>query len=199
MGKNEKKSGVDSTGKDLKELRNELWVVVPFFLAAVGFFLGSFTFKRGAGGVPMVVGFLTLVMAGMRLYHIIRPQSKIGEFNEAGLAGEFDHIKEEIEEETLKGHYEEPKGKVVTVVDEKKAFIGAIGSFLAFLLFGYIVGGFVVIVGASYYYGYKEKLPIAIVMASLFLIVYVLLYKLLEAPGDFGFLLDPILKSFDLI
>ncbi len=198
MAKDEK-SGVDSTGKDLKELRDELWVVVPFFLAALGFFLGSFSFKRGAGGVPMVVGFATLVMAGMRLIHIIFPQSKIGEFNEAGLAGEFDHMKEAIEEETLKGHYEEPKGKVVTFVDERKAFIGAIGCFLAFLLCGYIIGSFVVIVGASYYYGYKEKLPIAIVMASLFLIVYVLLYKLMEAPGDFGLLLDPILRSLNLI
>jgi hypothetical protein len=193
------KNGVDSTGKDLKELRDELWVVVPFFLAALGFFLGAFTFKRGAGEVPLVVGFATLVMAGMRLFHIIRPQSKIGEFNEAGLAGEFDHLKDEIEEETLKGHYEEPKGKVVTWVDERKAFIGAIGSFLAFLLCGYLIGSFVVIVGASYYYGYKEKLPIAVVLGSLFLIVYVLLYKLLEAPGDFGFLLDPILRSLDLI
>jgi hypothetical protein len=193
------KNGVDSTGKDLKELRDELWVVVPFFLASLGFFLGSLSFKRGAGEVPMVVGFATLVMAGMRLFHIIRPQSKIGEFNEAGLAGEFDQIKDEIEEETSKGHYEEPKGKVVTWVDEKKAFIGAIGSFLVFLLFGYIIGGFIVIVGASYYYGYKEKIPLAVVLGSLFLIVYVLLYKLLEAPSDFGLLLDPILSYFDLI
>ena len=193
------KSGVDSTGKDLKELRDELWVVIPFFLAALGFFLGSFTFKRGAGGVPMVVGFATLVMAGMRLYHIMRPQSKIGEFNEAGLAGEFDHMKEVIEEETLKGHHEETKGKVVTWIDERKAFIGAIGSFLVFLLFGYLIGGFVVIVGASYYYGYKEKLPIAIVLGALFLIVYVLLYKLLEAPSDFGLLLEPIFSYFELI
>ncbi|MDP2268230.1 MAG: hypothetical protein Q8K46_03580 [Deltaproteobacteria bacterium] len=198
MDTNEK-CGVDSTGKDLKELRDELWVVVPFFLAALGFFLGSFTFKQGAGEVPMVVGFITLVMAGLRLYHIIRPQSKIGEFNEAGLAGEFDHIKEEIEEETSKGHHEELKGKVVTFIDERKAFIGAIGCFLAFILCGYIVGSLLVIVGASYYYGYKEKLPIAIVMVSVFLIVYVLLYKLLEAPGDFGLLLDPILRSLDLI
>ena len=113
MAKNEK-SEVDSTGKDLKALRNELWVVIPFFLAALGFFLGSLSFKRGAGEVPMVVGFATLLMAGMRLFHIIRPQSKIGEFNEAGLAGEFDHRKEEIEEETSKGHYEDPKGKVGT-------------------------------------------------------------------------------------
>jgi len=88
---------------------------------------------------------------------------------------------------------------VVTSVDERKAFIGAIGSFLVFLLCGYLIGSFVVVIGASYYYGYKEKLPIAIVLASLFLIVYVLLYKLLEAPEDFGLLLDPILRSLDLI
>ncbi len=51
MAKNEK-SGVDSTGKDLKELRDELWIVVPFFLIALGFFLGSFSLSWAAGGVP---------------------------------------------------------------------------------------------------------------------------------------------------
>jgi hypothetical protein len=198
MAKNEK-SGIDSTGQDLKELRNELWVIIPFFLAALGFFLGSFTFKRGAGEVPMTVGFVTLIMVGMRLYHIIRPQSKIGEFNETGLAGEFDHIKDEFKEETLKDHYKKSAGKEITFADEKKAFMGIIGSFFIFLLCGYIVGCLIVIVWCSYYYGYREKLPIAIVVASLFLIVYVVLYKLLEAPADFGILLEPILSYLNII
>jgi len=70
---------------------------------------------------------------------------------------------------------------------------------LIFLLFGYIVGSIVLIVALSYYYGYKEKLPIAIVMASLFLIIFVILYKLMDGPGDFGLLLKPVLKSFDLL
>ena len=197
MADNEK-SKVDSTGEDLKELRDELWIVVPFFLIALGFFLGSFSLSWGAGSVPMMVGFATVIMMGMRLFHIIFPQSKIGEFNEEGLAGEFDHIKEEIEEETLKKHYEDPEEQAVTAADERKAFLGAIISFLIFLLFGYIVGSLVLIVVLSYYYGYKEKRFIAIVTASLFLIVYVILYKLMEGPDDFGLLLKPILKSLDL-
>src|SRR3972149_1540458 len=139
MADNEK-SKVDSTGEDLKELRDELWIVVPFFLIALGFFLGSFSLSWGAGSVPMMVGFATVIMMGMRLFHIIFPQSKIGEFNEEGLAGEFDHIKEEIEEETLKKHYEDPEEQAVTTADERQAFLGAIISFLIFLLFGYIVG-----------------------------------------------------------
>jgi len=198
MAKTEKNS-VDSTGMDLKELRGELCVIIPFFLASLGFFLGSFTFKRGAGGVPMAVGFITLIMTGMRLFHIIRPQSKIGEFNETGLAGEFDQIKDEFKEETLKDHLRKTESKEVTFAVESKAFIGIIGSFFIFLLFGYIVGCMITIVWCSYYYGYREKLPIAIVVASLFFIVYVVLYKLMEAPADFGMLLEPILTSLNII
>lgn len=183
----------------VKELRDELWIIVPFFLLSLVFFLGSFHYKRGAGYVPMAVGGAMAIMTGMRLYHIIFPASKIGEFKEAGLAGEFDHIKEEIETETLKGQYEEPKGKEVTFADEKKGFIGIIGCFIVYFLFGYIVASFLVIVGGCYYYGYKDKLPIALTLVSLFIIVYVVLYKMLGAPADFGMLLKPILKSLDLI
>jgi hypothetical protein len=194
-----KKGSVDSAGKNLKELRNELWIVVPFFLISLGFFLGSFRLSWAAGGVPMLVGLATSIMMGLRLFHIIFPQSKIGEFSEGGLAGEFDRIQEEIEEETLKGRHEEPEEKEVTAADERKAFLGAIISFVIFLLLGYIVGSIVLIVALGYYYGYKEKLPIAIVMTSFFLIVYVVLYKLMEGPDGFGLLLKPILKSFDLL
>ncbi len=197
MENEEQESGLSA--KELHKLRDELWVVIPFFAMSLLFFLGSFGFKRGAGYVPGVIGAVTAILTGMRLYHIIFPQSKIGEFKEAGLAGEFDHIKETIEEETLKGHYEEPKGKVVTFADERKAFFGLIGCFILFLCFGYIIGGLFTVVAACYYYNFRDKLQIAIVLASLFFIVYVVLYKLLEGPEDFGLLLAPILQSLDLI
>jgi hypothetical protein len=196
---NEEKVKSQLSDKELKKLRDELWVVIPFFVAALVFFLGSFQFRKEAADVPMVIGAITTLLVGMRLYHIIFPHSKIGEFKEAGLAGEFDHIKETIEEETLKGHYEGPKGKEITFADERKAFIGIIGCFVLFLLFGYILGCMIAIVFCSYYYGYKEKLPLTIVVLSLFIIVYVVLYKLLEAPEDFGLLLTPILEKLELI
>lgn len=193
------KEKVDSTGLKLSELRGELWVIIPFFAASLFFFLGSFQFKRGAAGVPMIIGAITAVLTGMRLYHILFPQSKIGQFKESGLAGEFDHLLEEIEEEVVKEHHEEPKRKEITFAKERKAFVGIIISFFLFLLFGYIVGSFLVIIVCSYYYGYKEKLPIAVVLISLFLIVYVVLYKLMDAPADFGILLEPILNSLNLL
>ena len=187
------------TDKELKKLRNELWVVLPFFLAALGFFLGSFGFKKGAADVPKVIGGITAILFGMRLYYIIFPHSKIGEFKEAGLAGEFDHMKDKIEEETSKGREKEAEGKTITFAEEKKAFLGLISCFLIYLLFGYIVGSLIAVIFACYYYGYKDKLPIAVILASLFLIVYVLLYKIMEAPEDFGLLLTPILERFELI
>lgn len=196
------KSGKETfamTDGELSKLRNELWVVIPFFLMSLFFFLFSFFYKRGAAEVPMIIGAGTAILTGMRLIYIMFPQSRIGEFKEAGLAGEFDQIKEQIEEETLKGHYEAPKGKEITLGDERKAFFGLIGCFLIFLFFGYIVGSFLVIIAGSYYYGYKEKLPLAIVLTSLFIIVYVGLYKLLDAPTDFGILLGPILEWLELI
>jgi hypothetical protein len=197
---NREKERVDSTGMKLSELRGELWVIIPFFALALFFFLWSFTFKRGASEVPMIIGAVTTILTGMRLYHILFPQSKIGQFKESGLAGEFDHMLEEIEEEVVKDHHGEPHVKQeVTFAKELKAFIGIIISFILVLLFGYIVGSFLIIVVVSYYYGYKEKLPIAVVLVSLFLIVYVVLYKLLEAPADFGILLEPILNSLELL
>ncbi len=185
--------------KELKNLRNELWVVIPFFLAALVFFFMSFQFKREAAHVPMVIGATTAILLAMRLYYIIFPHSKIGEFKEAGLAGEFDHMKDKIEEETLKGREKEAKGKTITFADEKKAFLGLIVCFLIYLLFGYIVGSFIAIIFGCYYYGYRDKMPIAIILASLFIIVVVLLYKIMEAPEDFGLLLTPILEKFELI
>ena len=188
-----------STAAEAKELRGELWIIVPFFLFALYLFAGSFRYKFEASTVPMFIGLATAILTGMRLCYIFYPQFRIGEFKETGLAGEFDHMKEEIEEETLKGRTEETETKKVTFADEKKAFICIIGCFAVFLLLGYIVGTFFVIVGSSYYYGYKDKVPLLISLASLYLIVYVVLYKLLEAPADFGLLLEPILRSLNIL
>ena len=185
--------------KELKKLREELWVILPFFIFALYIFLGSFRYKLVARTVPMLIGIVTTILTGMRLFHIIFPKSKIGQFKEAGLAGEFDSIKDEIAEEKLKGKYEEALAKEITFRDEGKAFLALIGSFVAFLLFGYLVALFFVIVGTSYYYGYKEKVKIFISLVSMYLLCYLVLYKLLGAPEDFGVLLDPILRSLNLI
>lgn len=190
---------LDMTEKELKNLRNELWIVLPYFLSSLIFFIFSFQYVAEAAAVPMLISAGTSILTGMRLFHIIFPWSKIGAFQERGLAGEFDHIKKQIEQETLKGHYEEPESKEVTSYSVRKAFLALIGCLLIFLLFGYIVGSFLAIIGASYYYNYKEKLPIAVVLVAVFIIVYVILYKLLEAPEDFGFLLTPLLDYFHLI
>ncbi|MBI4632548.1 MAG: hypothetical protein HY742_01455 [Deltaproteobacteria bacterium] len=187
------------TAAELKKLRGELWIIVPFFLFALYLFAGSFRYKFEASTVPMIIGIGTAILTGMRLFYIFFPQFRIGEFKETGLAGGFDHMKEEIEEETLKGRIEEPEAKTVAFADEKKAFICIIGCFVVFLLLGYIVGTFFVIVGTSYYYGYKDKAPLLISLVSLYLVVYVVLYKLLDAPADFGLLLEPILRSLNLL
>lgn len=192
------KKKLDMRAKELKDLREELWIILPFFVISLYIFLGSFRYKLYARMVPMIIGAGTALLCGMRLWHIIFPQSKIGQFKEAGLAGEFDTIKEEIEEETLKGHYAE-ESREITFLDEKKAFIALIGSFLVFLLFGYLVASVFVIVGISYYYGYRNKGQLLISTVSMYIIIYVILYRLLGAPEDFGVLLNPILESLHLI
>ncbi len=199
MGDKDTEKRQDLSPKELKKLREELWIILPFFIVSVYFFLGSFHYKVQARTVPLLIGAGTALLSGMRLFHILFPKSKIGQFREAGLAGEFDNLKEGIEEETLKGKYEEAPAKQISFRDERKAFFALIGSFFAFLLFGYMVGLFFVIIGTSYYYGYKKPLPIFVSLASMFFIVYVILYKILDAPMDYGILLDPILKSLNLI
>ena len=189
------------TNQELKKLRDELWVVIPFFLASVYFFLGSFELKKGAADVPMGLGVIGAILFGMRLYHICFPHSRIGEFKDAGLAGEFDHMKDQIEEEAMKGREGEESQvkKNITFAVRMKAFFGIIICFLIYLLFGYIVGSLIALIFGCYYYGYKDKLTIAIILASLFVIVFVLLYRIMEAPEDFGLLLTPILQKFELI
>jgi len=186
-------------GKELKKLREELWVILPFFIISLYFFAGSFRYKVEASTVPMLIGAATALLSGLRLFHILFPKSRIGQFKESGLAGEFDSIKEEIEEETLKGKYEEAPAKEITFQDEKKAFIALFGCFVSFFLFGYLVGFVFAIAGTSFYYGYKKLWPILISVVSMFLMTYVVLYTLLEAPEDFGVLLTPILKAVGLI
>jgi len=198
MDTDSKGKGLDLSTKELKKLRGELVVILPIFLISLYFFLGSFQYKPEARDVPMLIGLLTAILSGMRLFHIIFPKSKIGEFKEAGLAGEFDSMKEKIEEGVLKGHYEEVTQEK-TFRNEVKAFIGLIGCFTAFLLFGYIVGTFFAIAGSYYFYGQRKIGALLITLASMYIIIYLLLYKLLEAPEDFGLMLEPILMSLGLI
>jgi hypothetical protein len=184
--------------KELRALRGELWIVLPFFILSVIFFGGSFQYKVEASSVPMFIGLVTTILTGMRLIYILFPGTRIGRFKEAGLGGEFDHMKGEIEEKTLKGYHEE-ETRGVAFSQEKKAFIALIGCFLGFLLFGYFAGTIVVIIGSSYYYGYRKKGPILISLVTMFFIVYVILYRLLEAPAYHGLLMEPILDKLGLI
>ena len=187
-----------TTATELKGLREELWFILPFFIFSLYLFLGSFAYKVEASTVPKYAGLITAVLTGMRLFYICFPRFKIGEFSQDGLAGEFDDMKDEFEEETLKSHYKQ-QGKQVTFRDETKAFAALVGSFFFFLLFGYLVGTFFVIVCTSYYYGYKEKRAILINLVSMYILVYVVLFKLLEAPEHFGLILEPILRALDFI
>lgn len=207
MGEDSKTKGPDPSPKELEKLRGELWIILPFFAFTLFIFLGSFQYKFEAAIVPMFIGFAMLILAGTRLFHIIFPKSRIGDFKESGLAGEFDSIKDHIEEELQKRHEEEPAKqmtkdeptKQITFRDEKKAFFALLFCFGSVLLFGYLVGGFFVIVGTCYYYGFKKKGKILITLVSMYFIIYVCLYKLLGAPADFGLLLQPILESLNLL
>ncbi len=184
--------------KEAKDLREELFIIVPFFIFSLMLFVGSFQYKFESRTVPMLIGAVAIILSGMRLYHIIYPKSRIGRFGEAGLAGDFDSMKEEIEGEVLKEHYEEP-AKPVTFLEEKKAIIALLVGSLILFFFGYLVGGVFLIVGTSYYYGYKEKLPLFVSLMTMFIIVYVLLIVVLDSPMYHGLLLEPVLRCFGLI
>lgn len=190
---------LEHSAKELKHLRGEILIVLPFLIFALYISLGSFQYVAGARIVPLLIGIITIILTGMRLFHIIFPKSKIGRFKDAGLAGEFDSLKETIAKEALKGKYEEEPAKEITPREERKAIIGLIGSLVAFLFFGNVVGIFFVIVGISYYYGYKEKVPLLISLVLMYLLCYVVLHMLLRTPASFGLLLEPILTSLDLI
>lgn len=190
---------LESSEKKRKKLRGELWILVPFFAWSAYVFFGSFRYKFEAATVPMLLGFATLILVGMRLFHVVFPHSRIGRFEESGLAGEFDHIKEEIEEETLKGHYEDQPTKQLTFRDEGKAFLALIYSCMCFILFGYVVGAILVVIGTTYYYGYRKIVPIIITSASVFVLLYVVLYRLFGAEITWGLVLEPVLNHLDWI
>ncbi|MFB3884931.1 MAG: tripartite tricarboxylate transporter TctB family protein [Thermodesulfobacteriota bacterium] len=199
MSKDSKPKIEDLSTKELKELRGELWVIPAFLVFAFVIFVGSFQYKFEAAMVPMLIGAVAVILAGMRFLHILFPKTKIGEFRERGLAGEFDNIEKKIKDETLKDKYEEAPEKTLSFRDERTAFIALISCLVVFLLFGHFVGIFYAIVGTSYYYGFKKKIPLLISLVAMYLIVYLLLNKLLEGPVFFGLILGPILESLDLI
>ncbi len=177
----------------------EMLVVVPFFLFSLCIFLGSFQYRIEASLVPLMSGAAGAVLAGLRLFYLLCPKYGIGEFKQGGLAKEFDDIKDEIAEEMHLAHHDEDEAGEVTFQDEKKAFIYLLSCLGAFLLFGYLVGLFFVIVGCSYYYAYREKGKVIISLVSMYLVVYVILNKLLDAPAFYGLLLGPILKAYRFI
>jgi len=187
--------------KERQKLRNELWVVIPFFLTSIFFFVQSFEYTFRARILPMLVGLILAIATAMRLLYIFFPTNRLrlGEFKEGGLAGEFDDVKESIEKEVFKEDLKRKPSREITGRDEGKAFMALIGCFLGFLLFGYLVGVFITIVGIGFFYGYREKLPLVTSLIVMYFIVYVILYRLLGAPEDFGLLLDPILRSLNLI
>jgi len=199
MNENSNSENQEISKAEINYLREELWFILPFFIFSLYLFLASFGYKVEASTVPKYAGLVTAVLTGMRLFYIIFPNLRIGEFKEAGLAGEFDQIQDEIEEETLKGESEKQAGKRVTFQDEKKAFMALIGCFIFFLLFGYLVGTFFVIVGTSYYYGYKNKGAILINLVSMYIVVYIVLFKLMSAPEHFGLILEPVLRGLDIL
>lgn len=178
--------------------RGELIVVVPFFLFCLCILLGSLQYRIEASLVPIMSGSVGLILSGMRILYLLFPQWGIGAFKQGGLAQEFDDIKDDIKEERhLKK--DEDEADTITFAAEKKAFLYLIACFAAFVLLGYLAGIFCAIMGCSYYYHYRDKWPIIISLASLYLIVYVLLNKLLEAPAYYGLLLEPVLRYYRII
>ncbi len=196
------RSGESKIGsREKQKLRNELWVVIPFFITSLYFFVQSFEYTFRARILPMLVGLIMVIATGMRLFYILFPthRLKIGEFKAGGLAEEFDGMKESIKKEVRREDSKREAARVITARDEGKAFMALIGCFLGFLLFGYLVGVFLAIVGVSFYYGYREKGPLVASLISMYVIIYVILYKLLGAPEDYGLLLDPILRSLHIL
>jgi hypothetical protein len=194
-----KKQQLKSKGWMTNKSRDELVVVLPFFIFSISILLASIGYRREAGSVPVLSGTIGFILSGMRLIYLFFPQYGIGEFKQGGLAKEFDDVKEEIEEELHLESHENEQADGISFQDEKKAFIYLIGCFAVFLLFGYLVGLFFIIIGCCYYYDYRDWKPIIISLVSMYLIVYLILYKLLGAPADFGLLLGPILKSYRII
>jgi len=144
--------GSNLSPAETKHLRNELWVVVPFLILSLLFFIFGFQYKFKASVLPVTIGFVMSILSGMRLFYILFPGNrfKIGGFREGGLAEDFDEMRGNIEKAALKGQENKKYVKEITGRDERKAFLALIGCFLAYLLFGYIFGVFFVIVGVSF-------------------------------------------------
>lgn len=187
-----------SGSMERRRLRGELLIVLPFFLTSLYFFLGSFRYKHDAAIVPMLVGAATAVVTGLRLFHLVVPTSRIGRFQDAGLAGEFDRMKEDIEEEALAGRVDEGPARSITFRDERKAFLALLGACLSCVFFGYVAGMFVTVVGTARAYGYRKKGPLVVTVSSLFVVLYFVLIRLLEAPPSFGLVLTPLLAALGL-
>jgi len=199
MGVAEMAKEKEAKGKETNKSRGELIVVVPFFVFSLSILLASLGYRQEASLVPMLSGSAGLVLSGMRLVYLFFPQYGIGEFKQGGLAKEFDDIKDDIVEGLKLEIHDDEQVEEVSWEDEKKAFLYLIGCFSIFLLFGYLVGVFFVIVGCCLYYDYKHWTAMVVSLVSMYLIVYLILYKLLGAPADFGLLLGPILRSYRII
>jgi len=189
----------ETEDKETESSRGELIVVIPFFLFCLSILLGSLQYQIEASLVPLMSGSAGLILSGMRIIYLLFPQWGIGEFKQGGLAQEFDDIKDDIAEERNLQNYAEEQAETITFQAEKKAFLYLVGCFAAFVLMGYLVGLFCAVVGCSYYYHYRDKWPIIISLASLYVIVYVILNKLLDAPAYYGLLLEPVLRYYRVI
>lgn len=194
MESTEEAKGQRSQYKRINESHGELVVVVPFFIFSIAILLASTGYQREASLVPVLSGTIALILSGMRLIYILFPRYGIGEFKQGGLAKEFDDIKDGIVEEMHLESHNDEQAEEISFQDEKKAFIYLIGCFVVFLLFGYLVGLLFVIMGCCYYYNYKDWALIIVSLVSMYVIVYLILYKLLGAPSDFGLLLGAILE-----
>ena len=88
-----------SSTKEVRDLREELWILLPIFLISTVIFVGSFIYRFEAAMVPMFMGAIAVLLSAMRLFHVLFPRSKIGEFKEEGIGGEFDALKQKIKDD----------------------------------------------------------------------------------------------------
>ncbi|MEI9477109.1 MAG: tripartite tricarboxylate transporter TctB family protein [Deltaproteobacteria bacterium] len=181
--------------KKRTKLLGELSVIVPFLSFSLFIFVVSLQYKFGAKIVPLIISGAASILAGLRFIHILFPDSGLGRFEQQSLVSQFDGIQKSIEEDLQKSNSEEEHVKPINFRDEIKACVGLIGSFLAFLFFGYLVGTFIAIAGISTLYGYRKKLVILLILISVYFIVYVLLFRLLDGPMYSGLLLSRLLKA----
>jgi len=182
------------SNKKASKLNGELVVVAAYFIFSGIILIACFGYEKEAIAVPVLCGSIGFVLSGMRLIYLLFPQLKLGEFKHGGLAAEFDSLKEGIQKDLHLRIPPEETSKSKSSQEEIKAFIYLTVCFISFLLFGYLVGTFLVILACCLFYNYKQWRVILISLISLYLIIYVLLYKLLEAPAFYGLLLEPLMQ-----